>query len=379
MHRLPTLDCLRALAVGLVLFAHFPSRDLMAGPAERAMVACGWFGVDLFFVLSGFLIGGLFFQARKAGRPLDAQRFWVRRAFKIVPPYAFYLVVLTGVWVGTHGVARSAEMLWPYFVHVQNYVPVVAWSRMLPIHLWSLAVEEHFYLALPPLLLLLDRRKGTAPYGALPLAFGAIAAACLAARAIEFAVEAAPDMIFHFKTHLRADTLMAGVMLRWLAEFSPRFVEAARRFRSLLPVPFVAAMIPAYAWQLDHSWYHRTVGYSVVWLASACLVLWAWLADQKRSGGPNVAVRAIAAVGKWSYSIYLWHLPFAQQAALLPLERLIPAGPALFWSVLLAYVGLAVGLGWLTTLLIERPALGLRDRWFPSRQREAQNQRAGDH
>jgi peptidoglycan/LPS O-acetylase OafA/YrhL len=94
--RLTGLDVLRALAVLLVLGRHPPGglATVMDSPSLRLWWNAGWVGVDLFFVLSGFLIGGLLFaEAKKTGR-IRLGRFWVRRAFKILPPYAAFLAAL---------------------------------------------------------------------------------------------------------------------------------------------------------------------------------------------------------------------------------------------------------------------------------------------
>jgi peptidoglycan/LPS O-acetylase OafA/YrhL len=162
--RLPELDGLRAIAILLVLLGH----HLACAPVPwlRRVVEMGWVGVDLFFVLSGFLIGGILLDQRAAKNYYAV--FYLRRFFRIVPLYA--LLVLPGIlvlglgwqtYLAGHSFAnQSVTAIWfcPFFL--QN----VAWALALniPAYLaptWSVAVEEQFYLLLPPLIRNLDRKK----------------------------------------------------------------------------------------------------------------------------------------------------------------------------------------------------------------------------
>lgn len=140
------LDVLRGVAILLVLFTHStvqPGASGVLAPVLVYLRYLGPSGVDLFFVLSGFLVGGLLFkELREKGR-LDVRRFLVRRAFKIWPPY-FTFIAFTFIWlmVSDHQTLfQSSRAIYPNLAHLQNYL-----SSPAP-HTWSLAVEEHFYLA----------------------------------------------------------------------------------------------------------------------------------------------------------------------------------------------------------------------------------------
>jgi peptidoglycan/LPS O-acetylase OafA/YrhL len=158
LSRLPQLDLLRGIAVLLVIARHFPIGYSDAGqlaPFVKIAFDFGWTGVDLFFVLSGFLVGGLLFKEWQRRSALDIRRFLVRRAFKIWPAYFIYVIVM-GVfylWDGSLGPPRQLlTLIFPNFLHLQSYV-------LTPFtHTWSLSVEEHFYLALPLVLLLVANR-----------------------------------------------------------------------------------------------------------------------------------------------------------------------------------------------------------------------------
>ena len=128
------------------LFRHSPITLPSSGalrPLAITLQRFGWTGVDLFFVLSGFLIGGLLFQDMMSGR-FSVRRFLIRRALKIWPAYFVFLAFIVLQLVRhEHMSAREIlHELMPNLIHVQNYV----WSCRG--HTWTLAVEEHFYLAL---------------------------------------------------------------------------------------------------------------------------------------------------------------------------------------------------------------------------------------
>jgi peptidoglycan/LPS O-acetylase OafA/YrhL len=151
--RLIQLDILRGIAILLVIGRHVHLQPHRSGALQSVTgywFEIGWTGVDLFFVLSGFLVGGLLFKEWKLQSSLDIKRFLIRRGYKIWPPYVIYLVFATA-WLITTGVYSSASRallaMSPNFLHLQSYV-------LTPVpHTWSLAIEEHFYLALPFILL----------------------------------------------------------------------------------------------------------------------------------------------------------------------------------------------------------------------------------
>lgn len=161
--RILQMDIMRGVAILLVLFAHTWRWD--AGSSiymlpMRLTVRFGWTGVDLFFVLSGYLIGGLLFaEIMKYGK-LDIKRFLIRRAFKIWPMYLLLIVAMSIFFLITTSPQQTFAVMWPYFLHIQNYAhpfPLVNHDVEHLLHAWSLAVEEHFYLALPIFLWILTK------------------------------------------------------------------------------------------------------------------------------------------------------------------------------------------------------------------------------
>src|SRR4051812_27248294 len=153
--RLFALDVLRGIAACLVLARHLPQDPDRSPTGLDYLLVCvhrvGWCGVDLFFVLSGFLISSLLFKEYSRTGTLHLSRFWARRAFKIWPSYfaAYGLMVISTLavclWTKEAGAAATLAGVVPNVLFVQNYAAhSVRWPNS-----WSIAVEEHFSLALP--------------------------------------------------------------------------------------------------------------------------------------------------------------------------------------------------------------------------------------
>ena len=179
----------------LVLFHHLPAR-------ERSWFEGGWTGVDLFFVLSGFLVSGLLFKDYLKTGSVHALRFYARRGFKIYPNFYVMLAATTAVlaWAGA---PTEPGHLWHEALFVQNYLPVARWARE---HGWSLAVEEHFYLLLPPVVALLSawavfRRR---PVRTATILVAILGATVLAVRVWMIARGATLEAVL-FQTHARID------------------------------------------------------------------------------------------------------------------------------------------------------------------------------
>ena len=153
----------------LVVVAHYG----LVINSDSPMLATLGRGVDLFFVLSGFLISRLLFAEYKSTRALSLKRFWIRRGFKIYPAFYAFLIVTT---VFVLAERFPMKLFFGEIFFLQNYLPHIF------THTWSLAVEEHFYIALPLLLLLLIRLSLNSenPFRALPLISVIFSIGCLA-------------------------------------------------------------------------------------------------------------------------------------------------------------------------------------------------------
>lgn len=313
-----SLDVLRGIAILLVL-----GRHLDYYPFWHKI---GWVGVDLFFVLSGFLISGLLFEEYKRTGALDVRRFIIRRGLKIWPAFYVFLIVTAILFhLAPIGYIPGALFISNYFV-----TPGVLG------HIWSLAVEEHFYLLLPCLLLLLIAKK---LLNAIPWMLPAIAGVCLL-----FRLSAKlPEVGGFVPTHMRIDGLFFGVTLGYFYYFKKEVFRFLAQSRYLAIA--MLAVVPVLVMPIENR-FIQTFGLPMLSVAFSIIVAWSVSRKSPQTFSP------IAAIGRHSYSIYLWHMPIA--VALMGNSFLT------FWSA----VVISIGLGVLAAKLIEFPVLKLRDRWL---------------
>jgi peptidoglycan/LPS O-acetylase OafA/YrhL len=237
-------------------------------------------------------------------------------------------------------------------------------------HTWSLAVEEHFYLFLP-LLLVFSLKVGASgrnPFGWIPAAFVAIAVCCLGLRLYTAArITPFSHMVHLFPTHLRMDSLFCGVALSYFYHYRPdRFQQLSRRYRKyLLPVALLL-FVPAFLFTIETTPFLTTYGLSLFWLGGGLLIFCCMSSEPAQSR----IVDAASFIGSRSYSIYLWHMPVAAWGVSL-LGKILGS----YWNWYLYAVFYLAGsllLGIFMSALIEYPVLRLRDRLCPSRSRPLQ-------
>jgi peptidoglycan/LPS O-acetylase OafA/YrhL len=356
------LDVLRVFAVALVLGRHLP-----APPAHMPLPVRwvfdtwrrgGWAGVDLFFVLSGFLVSGLLFSEYQKRRGISILRFYARRAWKIYPPF-YFLIFVTVLWELSKGYRPWDIHLVSELLFLQSYIYPI-W-----VHTWSLAVEEHFYLMLPLLLggLLWLRRGSADPFRPILLVAAFVCLALLLLRIYHAWSYPKFSVWSHlFPTHLRLDSLLFGVAISYAFRFHLDWFQGlSRAHRMWMMIGGCAAFVPAFVFTLEKSPFLYTAALSLFYLGGGALLIGVLLGETTK----NRATAVVGMIGAYSYSIYLWHVPVLKHLPLL-FERvfhfpmsfamLVPAG------ILVSLVG-----GVIMARLIEVPALILRDRWFPAR------------
>jgi peptidoglycan/LPS O-acetylase OafA/YrhL len=363
------LDVLRGIAILLVLGAHNVHTAPASGPVywlHQAWSLYGWTGVDLFFVLSGFLVGGLLFrEVARSGR-VDAKRFLSRRAFKIWPLYFVYIFVEIGLFGHRGGWHFPMELL-PNLLHLQNYLGT-------PLgHTWSLAVEEHFYLLLAFSMAWAASRKCGLSFASIAAVTGAIVLGCNLLR-LPFGGDEYAGIAWATRaTHLRIDGLAVGVFLAALYHLQPAVWDAlARRKGALALVAVVGIGFIAFfpkEGQMD-----RTIGYTTLYIGYAALLVLAQSAPKNSTRGKILQTwpaRLVASVGVCSYGMYLWHV----SASTRPIEWFLAKSHlydrvdvSVAWLITsFVYACLAYALGFVMTVAVERPMLAIRDRLAPSK------------
>lgn len=330
--RIPSLDGLRAISIALVLFGHLAGAGLPSFFGGGASL-----GVTVFFVISGYLITGLLVgEYERTGR-ISLRRFYMRRTLRIFP--AFYAFILAVVAMDALGfVQLERGDLTAAVTYTMNYHYHRAWTFG---HVWSLAVEEQFYLVWPATLALLGLSRGV--YAAL----FAIAMGPLLRTALYVWVPASRvglDQMFPTV----ADTLATGCLLA-LVQKRLSASAAYRRFLlspafALVPVVLVATVVLS-----EHPRFDGLVGQTCRNLAIA-LILDRAVRFPEGAFGRVLNARPFAFAGTISYSLYLWQQPFVNRHASLWMNHLPQ-------SVILAFAA-----AFASYRLVERPVLAWRDR-----------------
>lgn len=336
MKRLLSLDSLRGAAVLLVLFHHLPNAGILT--------IGGWVGVDLFFVLSGFLVSGLLFKQHAKQGKIHAVDFLVRRGFKIYPAFWVFLTLSAGFF-SIVGLDNLGPKLWSEALFVTNYTydSVRLWR-----HTWSLAVEEHFYLLLPLLLLGIQRDR----FRALPRIVLMICVAVFACKLINF-FRPFSFGTHYTPTHLRIDALFFGVLLSYWHHYWPEFNDYCRSRSGPLFWMGILLLLPAFLCDIEHNRICTSVWMTPLYLGAGMILM-----SLVTAGVPeNRATKALGFVGKYSYSIYLWHIVITDLVV-----------PATGLSAIVA-IPTAIALGVVMSELIETPLLRVRE-WLTTTSRE---------
>lgn len=359
--RLPWVDVLRGVAVLFVLFRHMhlatPKPD--AGLLYRGLFFLqtgGGVGVDLFFVISGFLVSGILFRQYVKTGQIRPWQFLIRRGFKIYPPFwVFIAVTMVVIWVNQGQLPLKNALVELLFV--QNYL------SGLYAHTWSLGVEEHCYLGLCLLLTALAvlNRKLPNPFRTVPAFAVVLGLTALVLRSSDASAITPKTFLQRITpTHLRCDTFLMGCMLGYFYYFSNgAFLRLCQRFRAILLVVGAAGLLPLFLIENETATKVTTWLYWCAGPAGALLLMGALGSSAK----PGLLSRSIAVVGRHSYSIYLWHILIGVRFLDFAFAKLNLPPSILTWVPL--YLMLSIGSGIVMSYLVEIPSLKLRDRWFP--------------
>ena len=227
MKRYPGLDLLRAIAILWVLLFHGMTEGL--GSPFHAVGRLGWMGVDLFFVLSGYLIGSQLLKAYATGETPAIGAFYLRRALRILP--AYWVVLAFYFFAPTFREAHGLQPAWQFFTFTENLLIDYQHNPAFS-HAWSLCVEEHFYLFFPLLVWVLMRRsswKMTATLCAVLVAGGMLLRALVWDQYVGVPGhrQGAYVELIYYPTYMRLDGLLAGVVLAAIRWFRPALWQKA--------------------------------------------------------------------------------------------------------------------------------------------------------
>jgi peptidoglycan/LPS O-acetylase OafA/YrhL len=301
----PELDGIRAIAILLVLAQHInlPSSAL-----------AGMVGVNLFFVLSGYLITSLLLREQDRTGRVDLRSFYERRVRRLIPALVGVLIA-TGVLMAILGrfgdyIPQAAVS----FFYVSDVAKAIGYDLGYVGHTWSLALEEQFYLIWPALLIFLPRR------------FLAPAAIVGIVIAVVLQVVLVPaDVLAHFRPDVRADAVLWGCLIALVPVAVPRWAAAA-------------SLIALFVVSFTFLWPYA-IGLSSV-LSAVCIAGAATLA-------PMLSARPLVRVGQISYGMYLWHA--------IPVGLLEPHTKAGNIVAMAAVVAITIALALVSERWIEKP------------------------
>jgi peptidoglycan/LPS O-acetylase OafA/YrhL len=358
IQHIKALDGVRGIAILLVILFHY------------GYLGCGWIGVQLFFVLSGFLITSILVKDKGQSLKHYLKRFYWRRSLRIFPLYYLYLFVMLAAFLLLKIPPAFGDQ-WPYLFtytyNVRHILPNYDGSELL-IHLWSLSVEEQFYLVWPLLVFLLATRRFKslllvivigipivrlitslllANAGHDPLFYGTVLYTITPFQIDAFAIGAI-IATFNFPrikngTVMFAATVVVAVALGLVAQFISPVMPSDRVNSFGFPIHLLH--------QYEYVW-----GYSVLNIVAGLLIL---LVVQGSSPLPFLKSGPLTFLGRISYGVYVYHY-----GVLAIFQKVFPNGERSLRSLLLFFPYLAVTLviSYLSFRLFENQFLKLKDR-----------------
>ncbi len=354
LRRIPSLDGLRALSIVLVMGLHTVQRYAAEHPQHQpgllwSVVLNGSLGVYIFFVISGYLITRLLLHEQQTRGAISMSGFYLKRAFRILPP----LYVYVGVLAVLSAAGRLALTKWDiisalFFFH--NYaISSTCWAIE---HFWSLSVEEQFYLIWPVILILCLRLPGQkGKHRAATIAGVAIVLSPLI-RILSFRTH---EALLHDSAgfHMHADALMFGCAAA-LLEGTSRFERAYHFVTRVWWLPVAGLAIGSYLEMRFQNYWNFPLGETYTGLLLAFFLLWTVRNADSRLGRVLNA-RGVTHLGVLSYSIYLWQTLFLHHS-----NGSVFAGAAWLGRFPFNWIAIVV-VAEISYRVVEQPSLRLRN------------------
>ena len=342
------LDVLRGTAIVLAMGWHLNGN--LAQPTVTNLWQApgrffGWAGVDLFFVLSGFLVGGLVLREVDETRNFNYLKFLLRRAFRLWPVLYLYLIaqmVLSD---------RPFQTYLPQILlHVQNFFET-------PFdHLWSLAVEEQFYLIVALSIPIMIKMRIPAYGVCIILSFSIVFS--IFTRAIAHSYGVSPHII-QVETQFRLDGLALGVLLALIDRKYPRFFLLLQSHRAIVGAISLGCFTSLAFLSIDQ---RAAFGYSLATIGSGCAILSVHRSTSSVFTG--TISKILAWMGLYSYSMYIWHNAIGNKISPAIAIRVGITNPDV---VTLFKYALSITFAYLISKSVEQPMMRIRDRLFGHR------------
>jgi peptidoglycan/LPS O-acetylase OafA/YrhL len=363
-YRNATLDVVRGVAILMVILSHLALVDKQVVTIDifkyiqtffSVIKVGGWSGVDLFFVLSGFLISGLLFKEYKQTGIIKVKTFLIRRGFKIYPGFVLFIVF-----------SFIFETILSLHFHKSRFLTIDYVKDLFFLHnylggrwdtTWSLDVEEAFYILLPLFLLTYIHFKKISLKGLISSYIVLMILSITGRYIMNMRHPAYNFQLQYTYSHLRLDALFFGVLLSYLYHYhKEQLFVFFSRFKYAITVCSILMILPDFMFRRDQNNWISIYLLSTNPIAYGSLLILALKSNSKVFGN-----KTLAFIGRNSYAMYLW-FPFLNvylQKSFQP-----HASERAFILYFIFYISGTILVGMLITKMIEQPLLKLRDRLY---------------
>jgi len=353
--RIRSLDNLRAFAILIVVIYHY-QYFISHNNDFGALSYVGWIGVDLFFVLSGYLISSHLFTEFNQGT-FSFKTFYLKRFFKTLPNYYFVLILYFTIPFFPE--SPVIVPLWKYLFFIQNYnMPISGFSQS-----WSLCVEEQFYLIFPILIILIMRTNKK-------LLVGFLLTLVIAALALRYTLwqhlEASNNLkdyttVIYYPTYCRLDGLICGILIAYLQSYHLKTWDKIAQYGNVsLIIGIIALTGVIYMVHDRTSFVSGTIGFPATALAFGIIIISALSYNSLLN---KLQLKMLSNLAKWSYAIYLVQKPISLLVAHWFSQLGFNNNASL---IILANISIQIFAGWVLFYLVENNFMKLRNKILSS-------------
>ncbi|MHC2147814.1 acyltransferase family protein [Pseudomonas sp. 210_17 TE3656] len=323
---IPGLDGVRAISVALVILFHYASffpdvfsSSGLIGKSLGKILSIGWIGVDIFFVISGYLIATILIK-NPISSTADYAKFIKKRFLRLMPAYTACAAIFLGLSLAFYPESKIVENQYSIWTLSSN-IPTI-WGERSPlggpgftlVHFWSLAVEWHFYITFPIAMILI---RSVRKIAILAIIIAIVSRVIL----IYIGHENFDNAIYAFTT-CRGDALACGVFLATMNEYKGSKLPRLIGLTGLLVLLWVLYRIAESDLQFKAITWVQVYGYTAIAVSVAMIIYSIINSSQSSAIIRTLESKPFSAVGRSSYSLYIWHLPLYPMIAISAREHI---------------------------------------------------------